>query len=304
MKEIKNVSVVGMGALGLMYADIIQTNLGSSAVQFVMDEERAAKYSKKDFFINGKAKKFRIVKTQDAKPADFVLVAVKFTGLESAMQAIQKSLGPETVILSVLNGISSEEILGQHFGKERIIYSVAQAMDTMRFGTEVNYTKEGELRIGITNGGRAENLFAVENFFEKANIHYTEEKDILRRMWNKFMLNVGINQTTMVYNANYHKVLNTPELYDIFIGAMKEVMAIAKKKGIELNEDDIQQWVKIISTFAPDGTPSMGQDRIAKRKSEVELFSGTVIKLGKETDTPVPINQMLYEKVEEIEANY
>ena len=304
MKEIRNASIVGMGALGLMYANIIQEHLGSAAVQFIMDSERAEKYKNADFKINGNSRKFRIIREENATPSDFVLVAVKFTGLEKALATIRKCVGPDTVIISVLNGISSEEILSKHFGPEKIVYSVAQAMDSMKFGNEVRYTKEGELRIGIANGGKEENLKALENFFDKARLHYTEEKDILRRMWSKFMLNVGINQTCMVYQACYSKVLGTKELMDIFVGAMEEVKVCANKKGINLNEDDISQWIKIIASLAPDGTPSMGQDRLAGRKSEVELFSGTVIRLGKETNTPVPINQMLYDKIMAIEAEY
>ncbi|WP_191013840.1 ketopantoate reductase family protein [Treponema zioleckii] len=293
-----------MGALGLMYANIIQEHLGSQAVQFVMDGERIEKYKNTDFKINGVSKKFRMVDAKNAMPADFVLVAVKFTGLEKALETIKKCVGPDTVIISVLNGISSEEVLAKHFGREKIVYSVAQAMDSMRFGSEVRYTKEGELRIGVANGGVQEKLKSLEDFFDKSGIHYIEEKDILRQLWNKFMLNVGINQTCMVFSACYSQVLGTKELKDVFVGAMQEVKAVANKKGINLNDDDINQWIKIIATFAPNGTPSMGQDRIAKRKSEVELFSGTVIRLGKETDTPVPINQMLYEKIMEIEAEY
>ena len=304
MKKINNVSIVGMGALGLMYADIIQRHLGNKVLNFVMDSDRVEKYKDTEFNINGKARKFNIVKTDQAETADLVLVAVKFTGLEKALESIKKCVGPETVIISVLNGISSEEVLAENFGKEKIIYSVAQAMDSMKFNADVRYTKEGELRIGIANGGLKENLLALEDFFNRAGIAYTEEKDILRRMWSKFMLNTGINQTCMVYNACYSKVLGTKELYDIFIGAMNEVRMCANKKGIDLNQEDIDQWVKIISSLAPDGTPSMGQDRIARRKSEVELFSGTVIRLGKETNTQVPVNTMLYEKIMEIEKEY
>ncbi len=304
MKEIKNASVVGMGALGLLYGNLIHENVGKDAVDFVMDAGRAEKYRKAEFMINGERKDFRLTKTEDAKERDLVIVAVKSTGLESAMESISKCVGKDTVIISVLNGISSEEILSERFGKEKIVYSVAQGMDAMRSGQSVRYTKEGELRIGAANGGDEENLKALERFFDKAKIHYTEEKDILKRMWNKFMLNVGINQTCMAFGASYSEVLGSEKLTGIFMGAMKEVKDIAKKKGISLSEKDMEDWISIIKTFDPNGTPSMGQDRLAKRKSEVELFSGTVIRLGKETGTPVPTNQMLYERIMKIESEY
>ncbi len=304
MKEIKNASVVGMGALGLLYGNLIQENLGKEAVDFVMDEDRVKKYRQAEFKINGEKREFRLTRTEDAKKSDLVIVAVKYTGLESAFKSIEKCVGENTVIISVLNGISSEEILAEKFGKEKIVYSVAQGMDAMRSGHEVKYTKEGELRIGVANGGKEENLKALEAFFDKAKIHYTEEADILKRMWNKFMLNVGINQTCMAFGASYSEVLGSKELTGVFMDAMKEVMECAKKKGIVLGKEDMNKWISIIKTFDPNGTPSMGQDRLAKRKSEVELFSGTVIRLGEETGTPVPTNKMLYEKIRQIEAEY
>ena len=304
MKNINKVSIIGMGALGLMYADIVQKHLGSTAVQFVMDEKRLLRNKNTEYKINGIPVKFNMVLPENAGNADFILVAVKFNALNDAVEMMKKITGPETVIISVLNGIVSEEILASHFGKEKIVYSVAQGMDSMKFGSDVHFTKEGELRIGVANGGLEENLRAVESFFDRSGIKYTEEKDIICRMWNKFMLNVGINQTCMAYGACYSKVLNTKELKDVFTGAMREVKLIAEKKGINLTENDIEKWIDIISTFAPDGTPSMGQDRIARRKSEVELFSGTVIRLAKELNVPVPVNEMLYDKIAEIEAEY
>lgn len=304
MKEIKSCAIVGMGALGLMYAHIIQKNLGKDAVNFVMDSERAKKYKGQRFLINGMEEFFNVVSFDDAEPVDFVIVAVKFTGLESSLKTIEKLVGPSTVIISVLNGISSEEILAGKFGSEKIIYTVAQAMDAMKSGNDLKYTREGELRIGVANGGLKENLEAVVNYFEKAGIHYTVEDDIIRRLWNKFMCNVGINQTCMVFGKNYSQVIAPGEAHDVWIGAMKEVILISKAEGINLTEEDLSQWIKIISTLDPDGTPSMGQDRLAHRKSEVELFSGTVIKIARKHGLEVPVNQWLYDQVQEIEKGY
>lgn len=305
MKEIKTVSIVGMGALGLLYADIIQSNLGDGVVSFVMDQARFEKYSGQTFTINGQNKAFKMVSVDAVKESpDLVIVAVKSTGLEASLPIIKKVTGPSTIVISVLNGISSEGIIAEEIGLEKIIYTVAQGMDAMKFGNDLKYTKTGELHIGATEKSLEENLQALVAFFEKAKNPYVLEEDIIRRMWCKFMLNVGINQTCMAYSATYSMVLNQPELLEIYIGAMREVIAIAKAENITVTEEDLQLYVDIIRTLDPNGTPSMGQDRIQKRKSEVDMFAGTVIKIAQKHGIDVPVNKALYARVKEIEAQY
>ena len=142
----------------------------------------------------------------------------------------------------------------------------------MKFGNKLNYTKAGELHIGVAKQGKKENLDALVDFFDLSKIPYIVEDDIMRRMWCKFMLNVGVNQTCMVFNATYSMVLNQPELLKIYEGAMREVIMIAKAEGVCVTEDDLKFYIDITRTLDPNGTPSMGQDRIQKRKSEVDIF--------------------------------
>lgn len=302
MKSINKTSIVGMGALGLLFADIIQKN--SLPVEFVMDKKRSEKYSAENFTINGQKKTFKITSEEEATPSDLVIVAVKGTGLESCISTVKRLVKEDTVIISLLNGISSEGILADSFGRSKIISTVAQGMDAMKFQNSLTYTKTGELHIGNADGENRENLEALVEYFKKSGIPFIVEQDIMRRMWSKFMLNVGINQTCMAFKATYSQVLNQKELLETFTGAMNEVIAIANKEGIDLNEADLQQYLAITKTLSPDGTPSMGQDRINGKKSEVELFSGTVIRIAEKHGIPVPVNKMLYEKIKEIESHY
>jgi 2-dehydropantoate 2-reductase len=125
-----------------------------------------------------------------------------------------------------------------------------------------------------------------------------------KRLWGKFMLNVGVNQTVGVYESNYGEIQKEGQARDTMISAMREVIALSEKKGINLTEDDLSYWLKILSTLSPAGKPSMGQDLEARRYSEVELFSGTVIKMGEKYGIPTPVNKQLYDKIKFIESQY
>lgn len=304
MKPIQSVHIVGMGALGLLYGSLITRALGSGTVTYVMDDGRYARHAGKTHRINGEVMDFSVTRASEATPADLVIVAVKGTGLAAALDTMATSVGSDTTIISVLNGISSEEIIAQRFGAERIVHTVAIAMDAMNFGGDLTYTKAGHLCLGVIDSAVQPHLDRLTAFFDGAGVDYVVE-DIRRRMWSKFMVNVGINQVCMVYNTGYGGALATgSEARMTLIAAMREVILLANAEGIDLGEHDLREYLQILSVFPDDATPSMGQDRINRRLSEVELFAGTMIRLAQKHDLPVPANDFLYRRVREIEAAY
>ncbi len=303
-KEITKVSIIGMGALGLLYGSYIIKRLGLNTVDFIMDEDRYKKYENQRFFCNEEEVKFILTKDHEAEPADLLIVAVKYTGLEEALISMKRCIGPDTIILSLLNGISSEKVIGAHYGNDKVIYTVAQGMDAMKFDHKLQFTRMGKLHLGIVDKGQKDKLKRVISFFDKIELSYVVEEDILHRLWSKFMLNVGVNQTCMVYDTNYAGVLTFGEPNRTMIAAMREVIAIANAEGIKLTEADLNEYIEIIGKLNPNGTPSMGQDRINRKLSEVELFAGTVIEIAKKHKIYVPANEFLYRRVKEIEQDY
>ena len=302
---IKTTAIVGMGALGLLYADVIVKARGNEGVVFVLDEERLEKYKDTVFTINGEEKTFPMISNKEVKPVDLLIVAVKYNGLQSAIETMKACVDEHTIIMSVMNGIDSEEILAEAFGKDHMIYTVAQGMDAMKFDNALNYTKSGELRIGAVEESQKANLQAVCEYFDDIHMAYAAEEDILKRMWGKFMLNVGVNQTCLAYSTNYAGTLaEGTEENKMFIAAMEEVITLANAYGIGLTREDLDYYVKIIGTLSPTGVPSMRQDGIAKRYSEVEMFAGTVRRMAKEKGLRTPANDLLYDKIKTIEATY
>ena len=97
-----------MGALGLMYGEHIVTALGKNAVAFILDNDRFAKNQNKAFTCNGKKLNLQIKRSSDKEIFDLVIVAVKYNSLKSALATMKNCIGPETIIISVMNGISSE----------------------------------------------------------------------------------------------------------------------------------------------------------------------------------------------------
>ncbi|MCR5746324.1 MAG: 2-dehydropantoate 2-reductase [Lachnospiraceae bacterium] len=318
----KNIAIVGMGALGLLFGGEIAENLKDGHTAFVMDAKRAARHKDDKYSINGRSVSY-LIETPDeflvSGKADLILVGVKFPTLSEALDLIAPLVYEKTTFVSMMNGISSERIIAERFGADKVLYTVSQGMDAQRYGSEVKYSKHGELFIGVPGDNNAPvtgapvdagkelkaRLMEVAALFNECQVPHTIEPEILYRMWSKFMLNVGINQTCMVYDTGYAGATEPgSEAYAINVAAMREVAVLAEAEGIELGEKEVNQYLDIIASLDPMATPSMGQDRIQKRPSEVDMFAGEVIELGKKHGIRVPANEYLYRRVKEIEAEY
>ena len=304
MKEIQSTAIIGMGALGLLYGNQIVSRLGSSGLRFIADRKRIQKYHSMEFTVNGEHRTFPMEDCETAAPADFVIVAVKYNALPEALNTMKNCVGPDTTIISVMNGISSEQMIGERYGREKVLYSIAQGMDAMKFGSSLTYTQAGELRVGALSPEQNNRLEAMTAFFDRAGIAYTVEDDILHRLWGKFMLNVGVNQTCMAYETTYSGTLVPGEAHDTMIGAMREVIRLARAEHVNLTEQDLDSYIDLLKTLSPDGMPSMRQDSLSHRPSEVEMFSGTVREMAKKHGLATPVNDRLYKRSREMESQY
>ncbi|MCR5002239.1 MAG: 2-dehydropantoate 2-reductase [Lachnospiraceae bacterium] len=301
---IKRVSIIGLGALGMMYGKNLTEVLGYENVTFIMNRERYERNKDRKYVCNGEEYRFHMVPVDEAVPTDLVIVAVKYPGLLGALDDMASSIGDNTIIMSVMNGISSEKILAERFGAEKLIYTVAQGMDAGKFGDKLTFTKMGELYIGLGQGGRQKSIDDVKDVLKRADLKFIEEDDIMHRIWAKFMLNVGANQTAMVYGTTYGGLVSEGEPNYIFVSAMREVIAVAREEGIILTEDELSMYVRLTGTLDPKLMPSMAQDRVNKKPSEVDAFSGALIELAEKHCILVPVNRYLNRRAKEIEIEY
>ena len=198
-----------------------------------------------------------------------------------------------------------EEALAERFGQEHVLYAVAQGMDAVKEGNSLIYTRPGMIVLGEREEGPVSaRVQAAADYLIAHDVMVMPVEDMLRRQWSKLMFNVGINQATMVFECNYSGVQQPGKARDVMIGAMREAQALAALEGYPISDEEFDAWLALTDTFSPDGKPSMRQDGEAHRRSEVELFSGTMIRLGKKHGLSVPVNEWLYEKVKEMEAAY
>ncbi len=303
--HIDTVAIVGRGAVGLMYGSIMAEHLGTDAVVFAMDDERFHRHAGEQVTVNGAPLAVRTIPMSAATPVDLVILAVKASGLDAAIESMAPLVGPNTVIESLLNGITSEERIAARYGWERTVLGICQGMDAVYLDGALTFSHAGEIRFGAAPGTAAGVVEALDDLYNRAGVPHVVEEDPRRRMWVKLMLNVGINQTCMAYGGTYGSASEpNSDQNRCFIAAMREALAVGQAEGVQMGEADLTEMATLIASLDPTGMPSMAQDRIARRRTEVEEFSGTICRLAAKHGILVPTNEWLYRRIREIESSW
>jgi 2-dehydropantoate 2-reductase len=133
----------------------------------------------------------------------------------------------------------------------------------------------------------------VQEAFTRAGLPHETPEDMPRALWWKFMINVGMNQASAVMGASYGVFRSSEDARALMRSLMEEVITLAKAKEVRLAAKDIEDWLAILPDLAPEGKTSMLQDMEAGRPTEVEMFAGKVMALGRELGIATPVNEAL-----------
>lgn len=305
MKEIQTIALIGLGAVGINFAYYLQEHLPKGALRIVADKKRIERYEKEGCYYNGLRCDFSYADDSGmADPVDLVLICTKANGLRAACESVKKHTDAHTLFMSAVNGITSESILAEYFMKENIIYTVAQGMDATKVGNHVECHTIGELCFGAVDEAQNDAVKKIHEFFTAIQFPHTLKEDIIHHQWGKFMLNCGLNQVVALHLGAYETIQQEGEARNKMLAAMKEVQQLSICEGICLTDAEIAKWASMCDTLSPTGRPSMAQDVLAKRKTEVDLFAGEVCKRSVKYRLACPVNTWLYEQIKAIENTF
>jgi 2-dehydropantoate 2-reductase len=305
MKPIKKIAVVGAGAMGSVYAAKF-FEMDKDCISLVAKGERYVRLRTQGLKVNDRQYALPVIDVEEkVPPSDLIIVAVKHHHLPEAIQDMKNRVGDHTVILSVMNGIESEEQIGAAYGMEKVLYAVSVGIDALRRGNRTTYSTQGKIYFGeAENHELTERVTRIQSLFDRAGIMYETPEDMIRTLWWKFMINVGTNQVAAVLRAPFAVLQTSREARELMESAMREVMAVAEAKNVQLSQADLENWFSVLSGLSAEGRPSMLQDVEARRKTEVEMFAGKMIQLGKALHIPVPVNEAFFRIIRVIEEHY
>ncbi len=302
MPSAKTVAIIGAGALGAAYASRFYA-VDPSSVAFVAAADRYDRLKREGVIVNNTHYAIPVLGPEDPDPpADLIIVALKHHQLADALPLLNHRVGDNTALLSVMNGLDSEDLIGAAYGMEKVLYAISVGIDAQRNGNSVNFSKLGTLVFGeADNTVLTERVRQIQALLDWADIPYNTPPDMLRMMWWKFMVNVGINQTSAILRAPYGVFQTSTHAQAIMEAAMREVIALAQAAEVNLVPEDLTEWYKVLNTLHPQGKTSMLQDVEAGRPTEVDVFAGKVVALGAAYGLPTPINAVLLHAIKAIE---
>jgi 2-dehydropantoate 2-reductase len=305
MQEIKKVAVLGAGAMGAYFVTrFFDTPFFSTSL--IAKGHRKEKLDRDGLIVNDRLYHVPVTDPETAsEPVDLLIVALKHHHLSDAVHGLERLVGNSTTIISVMNGLESEEYIGSIYGMDKVLYATSAGIDALRDGNKVVYTSPGVHSFGeARNDMISPRVKRVQAAFDRAGINYSTPVDMMRMMWWKFMVNVGVNQASAITGKPFEVFQTNQDAQALMESLMREVVTLANAAGINLTEKDISDWYPIMNKLSPRGKTSMLQDIDAGQKTEVEIFSGKVISLGKEYHIETPVNQTAYQIIRVLEQNY
>jgi 2-dehydropantoate 2-reductase len=304
MKEIENILICGIGAVGSIYANKIN-EYNSKNLRVLVDKNRLEKYTKTPKIFNGKPLNFNYIlpESNDFK-ADLIIIATKFDGLCEVIKNIENFIKEDTIIISLLNGVTSEEIIAKKYGWKHTLLAYFIGHSAMRKENIITHDGIGEIVFGVKSSEITDinDMQKVKTYFDKIGIKYKTPKDMLRAYWLKFMLNVSANQTSAILKMTFGQMQSNSKFMELLKNIMEEVRQIAQAQGVQNTQTMIDEALISFNSMLSEGKTSMLQDIEAGRKTEVEMFAGTMIELGEKLNIPTPYNKVLKEMIETIQA--
>ena len=259
--------------------------------------------SREGLVVNGKQYRPAVVHPDDPGPAaDLIVVALKHHQLEEGTRGLTGRIAGDTTIISVMNGLESEQIIGSLYGIDRMLYTISVGIDAVREGNRITYTKPGILYFGeLNNTEPTRKVLRVREAFAEADIPCQVPEDMQRMLWWKLMINAGINQASAVLRAPYGVFHVSQDARNLMEALMREVIELAGVVGIDLVEEDLQKWYGFLMQLSPEGKSSMLQDVEAGRKTEVEIFSAKICELGRKHGVATPVNRTVLQIINVME---
>ncbi len=293
--SIKNVALIGMGAVGTVYGNLLYNKYGSDFA-VITGESRKEKLKSNGFTLNNHTFYPQILSSENKGIIfDLIIFCVKNYQLDEAIKDVKNFVNKDTIMITFLNGVTARDRILSAYPNNKVLYGLSMRIDAVRTEDGVVNTENGEIQFGNADNKVIEpEVQAVKECFDNAEIRNKIFDDMIRTIWRKFMLNVGVNQITAVTGVPYGKSTSIETNRIIFKESMEEVLLIAQAQNIDLRQEDIDDHLKLMSHFSPEGKTSMLQDIEAKRKTEVDYFAGTVIEMGKKLNIETPVNHVLY----------
>lgn len=298
--KIKSVAILGAGAVG-SYVIWGLSKREDIRLGVIAEGERKERLERNGCLINGKIYRPEVWTPQEANGVDLLVVSLKYGALAGAVDSIKAAVGENTTIMSLMNGVDSEEIISEKVNDSHILYSLIKVASHKEGN---GYCFDPETTIGIIFGELSEpydseRIEAVKELFSDTGLHFRATEYIREEMWSKYRLNICNNLPQAILGAGVGCYSDSVHMKAISDGLRQEVEAVAAAKGIDMSKVNLSSTRG--SAVPPTARYSTLQDIDAGRHTEIDMFSGALVRMGKELGVPTPYNEYTYHMIKALE---
>lgn len=229
-------------------------------------------------------------------PVDAILVGVKAWDVPQAAQLMRPMVGPETFVVPLENGVEAPDQLAEALGREHVLGGLCKIISAIVAPGHIRHAGiDPYIAFGELDGRKSERAERLRQAFARAIGVIAEiPDDIQVAMWEKFVFIAAISGVGAVTRAPAGVIRSLPETRQMLEQAMREILAVARARGVALSDEVVSQTMAFIDAMPAGGTASMQRDIIAGRPSELDYQNGTVARLGRELGVPTPVNAFIY----------
>lgn len=187
----------------------------------------------------------------------------------------------------------------------KVLYGYITKIDSCKRGTVFYYNVPGDIHFGYADNNIVKDeVERIRVVIQKAGFGSYIDKDMIRGIWKKWMLNIGANQVSALTEADYLKFSAIPEVECLLKLAMQELLTIARYEKVNLSMQDMTEIVEYLTSYPYPKQTSMLQDVLAHRKTEIDYVSGDVIRLSQKWNYPCLVNLTMYYLIKSKEKAY
>jgi 2-dehydropantoate 2-reductase len=226
---------------------------------------------------------------------ELVLFCVKTYSTDEAAQAIRPTVGPQTIVMSLQNGIDAAERIGSAIGMEQILggttwlSSSVEAPGLIRQVSQFRRIAFGELQ-----GGLSERMESISEAFKNTGVTVETSEDIRKVLWTKLVFITAVSSLGSLTRLPLGDYRSIPQARSLLAQIMKEVEAVARAQHVSPDADVAEKWLEFIDTSSAQIKPSMQLDIEAGHKTELESMIGVVSRKGREAGVPTPAVDFVY----------
>jgi 2-dehydropantoate 2-reductase len=224
---------------------------------------------------------------------DLVLVLTKAIDTPAAAQATRPLVGDETTVLTLQNGLGNLEILGEVVGAEHVVLGMTYHGATLDAPGRARHTAIGQTFVGEPSGALTPRIEAVAGAFTAAGLPTVATDQLWSMAWGKLIVNAAMNATCALTGASGADVLGSPAARQWVGMVAYEAAAVAAALGIGLPYPDAAERVWQHCATVGAAKPSMLQDFLRHRPTEIDVINGAVVREGARLGIPTPYNQAL-----------